>query len=273
MSVVGYNSTYHPIPPVRIAHAILHLDSKLHAVSSSFGVSYDSFNNSYTQSLLPIPIICGVLGLIFLLIMQVSTCCCGCSSFFSNRNNKDGCRIKYITAYFALFILLALSADQIFLVGSSFLTEGVNSTNDAFDYIINLFNVLTYDGNQLNYEGNVILSNLTVASTGTCPQAGLIIPYFDSYFTYVDEYLSLVSPISGKVSNYQSLFNTWGEGYKNDSVYVIYAAVLLCLGFYLVGFFCKSKSGLLAGMGFSQVSMYFFLILGTVLMIVVVSFF
>src|SRR5690554_6432102 len=118
------NDTYSPGYLVRQTHDILHLDSSLHKVSSTFLISYHDYDNDYSRSSFPIPIICCTLGIVAIVVLQISLCArlclkaCRClpNVATSDQTNSEAIRKARNPRYNLLLYIFVASALLTFAV-------------------------------------------------------------------------------------------------------------------------------------------------------------
>eukprot|EP00981_Chlorochromonas_danica_P010259 scaffold3058_cov165-Ochromonas_danica.AAC.50 len=240
------NDSYSPSWIVRQSHNLLHLDSSLKTAGNEFDIFYDNYWNSYTRSLLPIPIICGALGLIALVVFQVSLCSrmcntnCRCLPEVSDPNAQltrfdinriIRSRYHFLLGTFIFFAFLAIVADQGFIYGGVSLSSAVNTGQNSLDYIHDLFVDLTNEGNSLYIYGEDLDHNLDQAAA-SCPGATVLQQYLPGYFTSVDDFLGYVDPVPGQCDDAESGMDRWGIYYKNCSIWVMYGVVLGTIAVY-----------------------------------------
>jgi hypothetical protein len=259
-------------------------------VDSDFNITYSSQLNDYSKSLLAIPMICMALGIFGIIIFQISLCCricvpaCRCipkidtqatDGLIDEEEIKRATGPKYtsLLCIFLLFALFTLCAVQILIFGNSYLTNGVNSSLDSIDYVNTLFNGLDDDGNNLLTYGQVLYNDLNSAGNGGCTTASSLSTFYTSYKDSVDDYLSYVSPVPDKVSIIHDDLELWGNEYRANAVWVMYAVFIVLTLLYLIGVWAKNKIMLQLSIGLTEIIMILSFILIGVIMAIVVSFF
>jgi hypothetical protein len=281
------NDTYGPSFIVRQTHDILHLDSSLHEVDNTFNITVNSFLNDYTQSLIPIPAILMSLGLLAIVVLFVvhfiqlcRRCCCDSSS--SNQDAlteaihsngvKNANRYGFIGICFFVFLVLTLLADQILLFGNESLSDGVNTAKDAVNYMDTLSSTLLDQGYVLQNYGTVLTTDFQSASSGTsCTIPSQYLTYIDDYNTYIQEFVDTVSPIPGQCSDVHDGLDKWGITYKNQTIWVLYAFLLLLVFIYGIGACFKQACPFYTAMIWSELWMIIiFIAVGVELVILVV---
>lgn len=277
------SNDYSPSYIVRQSHNILHLDSSLGEVSNDFAITYDSQWNDYSRSLLPVPIICGALGVIAIVILQLSICfrmCCkSCRCLPRIRTSRAGGtelfdrdtlpRYRVLCFVFLAFAVIIILTNQMLLFGNRYLTEGVDTSHNGINFLQDLTTTLTNEGNDLLTYGDVLQSELESASSTCAPASSLATGVSTQYDSYVNDYLGYVQPIPGRCDDANNGLDTW-EYYKNTSLWALYAAVWLIIVTYTIGIFFKQRCLLQIGLGFTQfVMLVIFLIIGTLMVILV----
>ena len=68
--------TYQPNRLVKLMHEFPHLNSAFQSLSNEFGIEYGQpFVNRYTESIMVLPILVGAIGLVSIIIFQISISC------------------------------------------------------------------------------------------------------------------------------------------------------------------------------------------------------
>lgn len=277
------NYTYSASWIVRQTHSILHLNAHLAPVSNDFAITYDSYWNEYTRSLIPVPAMCMILGILAVVILQAvlcfRICCrgCRCMPTMEERNGEItaaaaskalGPRFSICVGLFVVFGILAVVADQMIIVGSVSLTKGVQTGQDSLDYLKDMFVNLNDYGDDLIVDGNQLNWDLGNASA-TCPQAADLQAYLPTYFDYVNDYLDIVEPVPGQCDDAYNGLQKWGIHYQNSSVWALFGVLLIGIIIYTVGLVFKHKITLQIGIGLSELFMLFlFLFVGIEMAIV-----
>lgn len=281
------NDDYSPSYIVRQSHNILHLDGSLKSVSNDFNITYSSQWNDYSRSLLPIPIICGTLGIVAVVFLQIALCvriCCKTCRCLptvraSRKSNTEEMfdrdtlpRYRILSIVFLVFAVIVIGTNQMVLFGNHYLTEGVDSSRDGINFLHDLTTTLTNQGNDLISSGDVLQSDLNSAAPDCNPAADLadgVSKYFDEY---VNDFLGYVDPVPGRCNDANDGLDTW-ESYKNSSLWVIYAVFWILIVLYSIGMFLKHKLLLQIGIGFTQIFTIIIFLIVLTLMVIVVSLF
>lgn len=294
-----YDEGYSEIAIVRQMHELPHLDSSLQSSGKDFDISYDEDPwNSYTQSLLTVPIICGAVAIALLLFFEIYllySCC------FSSRKARNMIRARRRTdqanntnndnaasgsgeagtctprrLWMVLLIVLigagALACTQLPLFGNAELNRGVDVLKDGLDYIEDVFIELTNDGDSLTDDGNTLLDQLDTAANTGCPEASNFDDEIEEYLESVEEYLDFVEPIPDQVSFYHDGVDRWGVDFKNDTIWILYAVMMVTIFMLLIGaIFQKSRLCVLPAQCIAQPMLIIYFILVTVEMAVLIG--
>jgi hypothetical protein len=276
---------YIPSGIVQQAHSILHVDKHLRPVSNDF----QPFNldewNSYTQSLLPIPYICALLGFLAVLILQ---CFLILRIYFKElrllpeitiSGNKSMTLIKYavdprfLTMFKVVIIAVVIIVDEIILFGNGYLSQGVDIAEDSIDEISSNITLLINAGYILSFDGSLLQTTLYNASTiASCDEASILASNVSVYYTpYVNDYLDYLTPLPTKCQDAHNNLNKWCVHYKNSSIWVVYSIYMILVLVYSVGMYYKNRSVLRFGVGLGEFIMLWLFVLIGVEMVVVVS--
>lgn len=179
--------------------------------------------------------------------------------------------VRYLYIAFFIFAALALCANQSIIFGSNDLVRGVSTSNDAIDYVQDMFDGLVSYGDTLYIDGQALDALFAEAVATNCSAASQLQDELPAYFEYVEEYQGYVNPVPDKCSTASDLLDEYGTEYKNSSAWTLYGTVVLSLGLYLIGLFCKSKLTLQLSVQFVQLLMFVLFILCAVEMVILVS--
>lgn len=278
------DSSYEPIALVRQMHRLPHLTMRLEPHDHEFDIDYDSQWNSYTQSLLPLPIIIASVGYVLLLALlgwmmcRLGIDCCRCAPSKLGNSFFNGVRVvhpaaKYLRYLVFLGLLGLLLWPQVMIMGSGKLSDGVNTIKDGLDFLSDTFNDLTNYGERMEGDGILLLEQFSSAAENDCFAARGLEQYVDDYLDYVDDYLSYVEPVPDKVDNVHDEVDKYGINWKNDSIYAAYACILLS-AILLFGSAVVKKPSCFMGMSvaFTQIVVALVIFLCMILMIVLVRF-
>jgi hypothetical protein len=282
---MSVSDNYSPSYIVRQTHDILHLDAKLSIVSSDWDITYSSQWNTYSRSLIPVPMICCVLGIIAIMILQIVLCARACCKscrclpritasgpFISEDVIRAATNPRFNVLFwsFIIFALLVVLTDQMMLFGNRYLTEGLNTSKDAVNFVYDLTTSLVTQGGYLLNNGTLLETHLNQADADGCSMAGTLADNVHLYTDEINDYLSYVDPIPGRCTDATDALDEWGL-YKNAALFLIYGITLLLIVFYGAGVFLKNRCSLQTSMSFTMMFMYLFFILVGVEMVILVS--
>jgi hypothetical protein len=195
---------------VRQCHNILHLDSSLSPSSNDFAITYSSLWNDYSRSLLPVPLICAVLGILALFIFQIFLWVRIChkslrclpsrivGSGIITDDRLDRAVYKRYRVFFIIFIvfaLLTILTDQMLIFGNRYVSQGVNTSRDAVNYLYDLSSTLTNQGNSLLSDASILQADLTQADAQGCAAGDSLATGVNTFNSYVNDYLAVVDPL------------------------------------------------------------------------------
>jgi hypothetical protein len=267
-----YNISYAPQNIVEQMHQVLHLTHSLAVTDNTFDITIHSTWNDYTQSLLPIPLICMTLALLAVLVFQCTTCCVGCCC--KRAEPDEELRKKHLRHYeiwFLLAFIVVLLFDQTLIFGSKYLGKGVDTADGGLDYVGDTFTLLNAYGADLTADGLVIQSDfINSANTNNCSEASSLNSYMDDYFVYVDDYTQQIQDIPNKVNDAQDALHKYGVDYKNKTVWVFYVMFIVCIVIYAVGLMLKQRVAVFVGITCSDLVMTLVFIICGVVMIILV---
>lgn len=273
------NFSYVPSPDVRGFHHLPHLNAKLQERSGDFGITADSQWNSYTKSLHPIPIICGGLALLAVVLFQLSF-----SLYYYWRKKSAlpyvhdrrvptdplrNCRIAFLLLFTTVIIYV-----QFIPVGNSDITTGVSTSNTRLDYLDDQFTSLTTEGNDLINYGNVLQRDFSNSFTiNNCVAAEELDDFLPLYDASVQEYLSYVQSVPEKAKDFQDTLNLYAVEYKNSAVWMFYGWFIICPDIFLVGMFLSNRRVVYGAVGLAELIMTFVFLVCIVGMIILVRYY
>jgi hypothetical protein len=248
---------YLPSHIVREMHSLPHMDaakSGLRTVSNAFGIYNGDYLNSYTQSLLTLPTIIALIGVLALWILIFALClrcCCTCCKCMpTEKVDEEGrkrllsssvdrsVRLKYLICGLALF---AVGCDQSFFFGNRDLNSALDVADDAISFLDDNFSSLSNDGVTLESLGQALLGNATAAYNGGCSAAQSIIGDINEFNNEVSDYVAYVSPLPGYINQANNAIHSFAVDDKNTAVWELYGLSVIIPACFVLGLFCKSK--------------------------------
>ena len=278
--------TYNPLPIVTSSHDILHLDYQLKPTENDFGVTYNSRWNSYTQSLLPIPMLLATLGLLALIILNISlltrAICgyCKCAPgerYYKNGHiddnvwvNKDLFSMNRLIKVFYVSAFLAIILDQALFIGNQYITQGVNEGIDNLNSLSSTFTNLDTNANTMDTSSSTLSSNAN--QCGTNANAINSNSTIISQFSYsINSFLLQMSDIPSQINSKSDILSEYGTDLKNQIVWILYGAVILVVFSYEFGLWNSNKKMLQISIFISQLLILAFIIICAFEMMTVVS--
>ena len=272
MSDTNYDEDYSELTIVQRMHELPHLDSSLNSQSKEFDITYEEQWNGYTRSLLTLPIICGSMGVLLVVLLQFYLF----FSLFAKGSKARETRASFADLISTIILICitigALIAAQIVLFGNAELDRGVSNLKDGLNYAEDTFIELTNSGYILIKNGNNVLKQLETAAGTGCSEVDTLNEFIAEYIDSVEDYLKYVEPVPGQVSFYHDGVDRWLVSFKNNTIWVLYAVMMITIGLLFCGgvlkFSCFTTLGYILGQPLSLV--YFAIV--TVTMIALVSF-
>ena len=240
-----YDENYDEISLVRKFHDLPHLNSDLESQSKEFDIRYEDTwpGNNYTDSLLTVPVICGCIGILLLILLQIYLCISfsnGSPRPNGNRKNSKSqpwCSGKRIFAIIVLvaFTIGALTVSQLPLSGNAELGRGVSHMKDGLDFLQETFDDLESDGEDMVDDGNTVLDEFSSAASSGCPLANNLNEFMEDYLKAADSYLDNVNNVPGEIRLYTKGINRWLVNFKNQWLWPIYAVSMVTIVLMLLG--------------------------------------
>jgi hypothetical protein len=262
MSYVN-GSAYYPSSLVRQIHGIPHLNSELQLQSSTFDAPSYFRWNSYTESLVVLPVILASVFATVTLFMFMTIILKPwnfCSQMMTTLNNlKEDSKhksleripstlsslnpqparkawapsIRSMTFMMVICLLICILWNNSAIYANHYLSQGIGEVIDNLQSIITTTNSLYDDGISLASD-SAILSSLILSSTATCPDASTLIPYANSLNSYLLDYNAIISPIPGILSEVSDDFTRLISEDKDITLWSIYSvfyllAIWMCL--------------------------------------------
>ena len=270
-------TSYLPALVVRSVHKIPHLNAQLHHRNGAFGITAESQRNAYTNSLLPMPIICGGIGLLAVFFFQLIF---SLYYFWKKRSTLPyihdhriptdplrNCRIAFVI----VFITIMVYAQSI-PVGNKYLATGMSNSEGRLNYLQSTFTTLTDDGNSLNTDGSLLQVDFSNSYTiNNCAAAQQLDDFLPSYYADIGDYLSYVQDVPEKVEDFQSNMHLYAVKYKNRAVWIFYGWFVLIAPAFLVGMFFNSRKITFGAIGVAELIMCFSFLFCGVAMVIMVS--
>jgi hypothetical protein len=249
---------YTPSWLVENFHSLPHRSFQGNSIPPTFNLTAQTpwnefYEVEYIQGVMYLPASIMFWCWVGMFVFFVSLCCRCCS--------KNGCTPamdtdkitdpKVLTKYynsvngllraFIVLVLVIIIADNITFIGSGNLDRGYSMGQNALDFFFNTFNSMTSVGVSLETEGTLIADDVADASAGACPDAAIMIPYIQTFNNDIESYVSLVSPMGGKIDDYHSLLTDYAYKTKNGLIFSYWGAVLLVVGSFVIAVWFQAK--------------------------------
>lgn len=284
----NYTNTFTPSDSVKSCHSIPHLNSHLQQQSNDFGLHYNDFNNSYSKSLVILPAIILVLGLLAMIILNGALCLrlcgfCRCAPqdvFIDGEKEiidaqRPCVSVKKLKIIFYAAALCAVISNQALFFGNQYMTESISTANDALNFLANTFQSLTDDAAALESDSSVLSADVNGAQQ--CPAlTPAVLSQFNSniatFDSNVNDFQNFVSPLPSYTDSAKTGLNEYVVDYKNDSIWVLYCLLMGVAACGLGALWTQSKALMQLGLIVGQLLLLTMIVLGAVEMVVVVSF-
>ena len=268
-----------PAPAIRHIHYTPHLDWNFQSHSNDFDITSESVWNSYSKSIITLPVVIGVIGIACVVIFQLFWCCKACccrkgsrlegttrSEIYVWMKSKIESRKRVTLAF---YILIALSVISMATYYSAIIdvNDGFETYYDALNSLDNTFSTLSDEGYNLEKQGVYLSYNLGNSSCGAAAALQDTIPVYQNY---VAEYSSYVDPVTDPVSNAHDqghYFNRWKMAVLWSVAGVIYVSV----AFFFFAHCCRSKVVMHMAIGCGEIVLVFLIISNMVWFSVLVS--
>jgi hypothetical protein len=175
--VMVSGGNYEPSHVVKQFHGFPHLNQHLHSVNNEFAITSESRWNSYTDSLVPFPVIIGICGVLLVLIpvgVLVSRYWCNCAkcmpkvvheylqTMMARSPSRNSAFIEVamyrqcaLFSFVACLIVVMIVNQGVFL-GETPRNHSVQRAKDSLSSMKQTFNDLTHQGYGLQDTGAVI---------------------------------------------------------------------------------------------------------------------
>lgn len=252
---------YSPSWLVANFHSLPHIDFQGQPVSHTFNITSETnwdqpYKVVYLQSVLYLPWTIMFWCLMAMLAFFISLCCRVCSKygcapqFDTDKITDPKVLVKFydtVTRLLRVFIavvVIVIITDNCIYLGSHNLDVGYNMGQDALNFFFDMFNAMTDVGESLETEGVVIAQDVANAANGACPQAATMTSYIVDFNSDISSFVSLVSPMAGKVDDYHNFLTDFAVQAKNGVIYGYWAVVLMVVASFVMAMWFQSKCAL-----------------------------
>ena len=203
-----------------------------------------AFNIDYAVAVVKAPAALFVLGFLSLIILNgVLLCrcfeCCFCLKCVPTNNDidTDEERIQKIKSWHFVFVLClflflvaALSADNISFYGNESITAGAKNFQSALNEIQNIFDQLKFNGATLTDAGNALNTHLTQALS-SCAPLGTTSASNDvsTYDLNSNSFFTSSNPVTDQFKTIKDYVELYAIYYKNIAFYTIWALAMMII--------------------------------------------
>lgn len=280
------SNSYIPSKIVVSTHNIPHLNAQLQSVSNTFGLEYNTLWNSYTQSVLPIPVAIAILGFLSLTVLTISLLArplCGrCKCSPKERFTADGeidksiwvsptfFSMKNLQVIFYFTAFLAIIADQALYFGNVYISNGVSNSVSSINTLSNTFNNINAQNQAL-----VVSINSLTSDAALCGQASHIVfspamtKLYNNSVTSLTNYIAPIPTSLGHVSDSLTKYATTD---KNNSIWILYGCVVAVILSFQIGMCVSNKRALQVSIFLSEILILAFVIICAIELFLIVSF-
>ena len=287
---------YDPSNRVRNMHKLPHFDSKMRRVDNEFNVSVtsDPWNHTYTQSLIPFPIIIYLLGIFFVVIFQCYLICRRTMGYnpyakaytvddeesdsiahddkmYLNRKNVEVQAPTLKMIFFKGLLWAALLCNFLIFVGNGNLNMGTEVADSAVGRIEESLATATGVSGELSVWGSNITTIFDEMSDLGCDDAALLAEYSTEFETVVEQFSDIMKPIEPYVRKSNNVLDTWVKERKNHFIWVTFSVNTLCIVLFAWSFSIKSSLGLQVTILLTEIIVILDMIFGMLYMISLVG--
>ena len=288
------SKSYSPTDQVKEAHRIPHLGWDLHRKSNTFRITTKMETNSYSNSLIVLPIVIFViiagsvvLFQVLLLLRALSHMCCACSKFWINMVYKclhktKRCKRKYINqryqkrrakVLFVIFVFASVVGAGVVFDGDGRVNLGVRDMQGGFGYISVVAGNIGVSLDVMVDDANVVSAYL---EENACPRT--VSKYLEDVSTFVDNFNAVVDEaiaVTASVSTGVDVTNSYLEEYAIDKkgmvVVCFFVGVVALVLMFALSAACKNAFLLRLCVVVTEVIVIALAVLCCVQMVIVVS--
>jgi hypothetical protein len=261
-------------------------------VDNEFNVSTsDPWSESYTQSILPLPIMIYLLGIFLVVVFQLYLLLRRAMGYnpyatASNFDDQDEYNDEELILYdkkrgprppsrtmlgFQILLGLAFVLNCLIFVGDVNLDEGIATADRALERMDQSLFVVSDINEDLAASGaNVTLLFNQLEALG-CEDAALLAEYSMEFETVVDEFNGIMNPIESYVRKSNNALNFWVKERKNHFIWVTFSLNTICIGLFAWAYGRKSSLGLQLTLVLTEVIVLLDMVFGILYMISLVS--
>lgn len=243
---------YSPSFAAEASHNLLHLSKSGSVEEGDFNFEDSDAASEYLQTLLPIPIILSVIGVLSILLLGIVSFflwCCKSKSKIDkvtweseesqgeNENNEEGevsisdsnkskwYKISIGTTF--IILLFAFITNFIFIYSFSQFTEGIDGLSDTIDYILDMFRTINDNVDDISDEIPNLLNNLNNLSA-SCPvfDSNSIVDEVNDFYGYLDDISDLSNNIFDEASDINDKVADTAKKNLNLVLWIVFSIIL-----------------------------------------------
>ena len=277
-------SAYYPPNDLVISmHSITHLDQQLKASSNQFDLNIQQINNTYTLSLIPIPLIIAIIFFIILIATDITLLlydkkwkCCKSETLSKGliyyhesiryyMNSKESFRNLFIGSSIVILIII-----QSLLIGNYFYMQGIDQSRASLSSVSNTFSVMNQDGLNMYPPSTQLSSYALQCGSGASdlyPTSALIASYNSTLSTYTN----LISGIPPILNTLDSYIQQYGVYYYQIGLYTIYSVYVASFLLFLYGVYVYNILLMRGSVVWIHILTLFYILFGFALFVFLVS--
>ena len=292
----GVISKHVPSRKVQDMHKLPHFDSHMRMVDNEFNISTTSnpWNHSYTQSIVPLPVLIYLIGIFLVVVFQFYLICRRVMGYnpyakFSNFDTDDeyteeermthskclkqlgpGAPRRRMVC-FQVLLLIAFVSNVLIFVGNVNLDEGTATADRALGRIEQSLLVASDVSQALSASGANVTQLFTQLEALGCEDAALLAEYSTEFASVVEEFDDLVSPIEPFVAKSNRILDSWVKERKNHFIWVTFSLNTICIFCFAWAYRRKSSLGLQLTLVLTEVIVLLNMVFGMLYMMSLVS--
>ena len=281
---------YKPVPQVVAAHNIPHLTQSLSSADNTFKFydSSGSLNNEYFMSTAGLPIIIIVLGVLSILIYQLTLCmrccclcCCNCCKIptVANKPDEKGGifwtktfrHYPKLMTCFHIALVAAFVADFCIYFGNGYLTKAFHEGGDAMESLAKVFSDVVSAGDGLVDAADALSAALVSPSCSAIysQNNAELSDQVGSFRSSSGKLTDVVGSFPDKILDARHTFLSYGPK-KDQILFLYFAFILFFLLCFLVVPCCGSKWALNTLIFFTELVIITLVIISGVEMVLVI---
>lgn len=290
-------SDYEPSIRVKQMHGIAHLDSEFNSVDSTFNVTHVEWN-TYTASLVTVPVLIYTVGLFCLLVFLFFLCFRSRQISYSRFDERDTSEEleqygewgvadkenskaqlararelpKTIERSFLACMGMAFLLNLLIFVGNHQLYRGTLKGDDSLSHLQSSFLQLEDISDSLLYGAQNLSDVLIVANNiEACSGINAAVYYLGDYENYAYEFGEAVDPVEPKVQFARETVDKYAVEKKNGLVFTIFTVITVSLLLFCLSWYTRSVGMTKLSIGMAVFVTFLGMIFATMYMVFLVS--